>query len=546
MDNSLTADNAKQQDAGMPQDGQAVQGQQVQAPRVEDEQVPQTGQAMPVAMPTQDEEVPQAEQPMPAAMMPTQDEQVPQAGQAMPAPMATQDEQVPQAGQAMPAPMATQDEQVPQAGQAMPAPMATQDEQAPQAGQAMPAPMATQDEQAPQVGQAMPAPMATQDEQVPQAGQAMPAPMATQDEQVPQAGQAMPAPMATQDKQAPQAGQAMPAPMPTQDKQAPQTGKDNRSQRKLSSKGSDLASPTIGQANKPKNVSKIKRAIMFLAYLSFLLFKILKRIKEIDSFKSVIIAALAIGGMYILNRLDDYSNELKKHENIIKEMTLTSAWGVVINSNNGVRINQVGILVDCLAVAYRGKNIYHTSPNATECTKIYTKLSDNDPQEYIDGDVFLDRLILMDQFPESGAHRALEILNANNVSLDRIYFPKFSFQSINLKNAYMRDAIFVGTDFSAGQLGDAQFRRANLAGANMKWVKATKVDFTLANLRSVIFDSAELQDADFRRADLLNADFSNADLTGALVLQEQIDMAKGNIHTTLPEGITKPATWLEK
>ncbi|MFP4978345.1 pentapeptide repeat-containing protein [Paenibacillus sp. CN-4] len=87
-------------------------------------------------------------------------------------------------------------------------------------------------------------------------------------------------------------------------------------------------------------------------------------------------------------------------------------------------------------------------------------------------------------------------------------------------------------------------RGADLIGARLK-----NADLRGANLRGAFLIAADLRGADLRGADLIGADLRDtdlrdADLRGALFLvQAQVQAAKGNKATQLPDTLTHPAHW---
>ncbi|MFC8225327.1 pentapeptide repeat-containing protein [Streptomyces sp. NPDC057287] len=87
-------------------------------------------------------------------------------------------------------------------------------------------------------------------------------------------------------------------------------------------------------------------------------------------------------------------------------------------------------------------------------------------------------------------------------------------------------------------------RSADLVGARLRGA-----DLRGAELRGAYLIAADLRGADLRRAELIGADFrdadlSDADLTGALFLtQAQVNAAKGNAATRLPESLARPSHW---
>ncbi|AJT64417.1 hypothetical protein T261_2744 [Streptomyces lydicus] len=87
-------------------------------------------------------------------------------------------------------------------------------------------------------------------------------------------------------------------------------------------------------------------------------------------------------------------------------------------------------------------------------------------------------------------------------------------------------------------------RGADLMGARLKGAALRG-----ANLRGAYLIAADLRGADLRSADLIGADLRDADLrgadlTGAIFLtQAQLNAAKGDAATRLPDGLSRPAHW---
>ncbi len=96
----------------------------------------------------------------------------------------------------------------------------------------------------------------------------------------------------------------------------------------------------------------------------------------------------------------------------------------------------------------------------------------------------------------------------------------------------------------AGLRGKKDHRGADLIGAKLR-----KASLRGANLRGAYLIGADLAGADLREADLLGADLRDADvrgadLTGALFLtQFQLNAARGDTATRVPDGLTRPAHW---
>ncbi|MFF8828112.1 pentapeptide repeat-containing protein [Streptomyces sp. NPDC015131] len=95
----------------------------------------------------------------------------------------------------------------------------------------------------------------------------------------------------------------------------------------------------------------------------------------------------------------------------------------------------------------------------------------------------------------------------------------------------------------------ARSRKKNRRGADLMGARLTGADLRGATLRGAYLIAADLTGADLRQADLLGADLrdarlAGADLTGALFLtQPQLNAARGDARTTLPERLTRPAHW---
>ncbi|MFC6066909.1 pentapeptide repeat-containing protein [Streptomyces ochraceiscleroticus] len=80
----------------------------------------------------------------------------------------------------------------------------------------------------------------------------------------------------------------------------------------------------------------------------------------------------------------------------------------------------------------------------------------------------------------------------------------------------------------------ARLRGTNLKGASLRGACLIAADLSGADLRSADLIGADLRDADLR----------GADLTGAVFLtQAQLNAARGDAQTGLPESLVRPAHW---
>jgi hypothetical protein len=94
-----------------------------------------------------------------------------------------------------------------------------------------------------------------------------------------------------------------------------------------------------------------------------------------------------------------------------------------------------------------------------------------------------------------------------------------------------------------------QSKKKERRGADLIGARLRGADLRRANLRGAYLIGADLRDADLRQADLIGADLRDADvrgadLTGALFLtQSQVNAARGNHATKLPQAVTRPSHW---
>ncbi|MBW5448845.1 pentapeptide repeat-containing protein [Cohnella sp. CFH 77786] len=86
-------------------------------------------------------------------------------------------------------------------------------------------------------------------------------------------------------------------------------------------------------------------------------------------------------------------------------------------------------------------------------------------------------------------------------------------------------------------------------GADLIGAKLRGADLRFANLRGAYLIAADLREADLRTADLIGADFRDADIRGAnlggslFLTQAQLNAAKGDARTQLPQFLTRPVHW---
>ncbi|MEU8350108.1 pentapeptide repeat-containing protein [Streptomyces sp. NPDC048845] len=92
-------------------------------------------------------------------------------------------------------------------------------------------------------------------------------------------------------------------------------------------------------------------------------------------------------------------------------------------------------------------------------------------------------------------------------------------------------------------------RKKNHRGADLVGARLRGADLRGASLRGALLVAADLTGADLRAADLIGADLrdaelAGADLTGSVFLtQAQLNAARGDAATGIPEGLSRPAHW---
>jgi uncharacterized protein YjbI with pentapeptide repeats len=109
-----------------------------------------------------------------------------------------------------------------------------------------------------------------------------------------------------------------------------------------------------------------------------------------------------------------------------------------------------------------------------------------------------------------------------------------------LIGANLSGAFLFGADLSDADLGGADLSGALLGGANL-----SGAILGAANLSGAILDGVDLSGAFLFGVDLSGADLFGADLREARNLhQGELDSARGNALTRLPEGLLRPSSWV--
>lgn len=148
----------------------------------------------------------------------------------------------------------------------------------------------------------------------------------------------------------------------------------------------------------------------------------------------------------------------------------------------------------------------------------------------------------------------------DRIDLTGSHFFGPSVNDANLIECILLNANLTDVDFSGSKLNDADFDGAtlnqvdlsgtDLSGASFNGAKLDQEtnlkDATLSetDLENAVFGNVIIEHTDFSNANLKGTDIGGADFSGALSLtQQQLNEAKGNGSTRLPNGLHPPATW---
>jgi uncharacterized protein YjbI with pentapeptide repeats len=136
-----------------------------------------------------------------------------------------------------------------------------------------------------------------------------------------------------------------------------------------------------------------------------------------------------------------------------------------------------------------------------------------------------------------------ELINKDNPRISLFYA---DLASANLQGTDAEENVFA--------LDSVKLRGVNLQDADLEYTSLKGSDLSQAHLVNTDLRNADLSDADLNHSYLSNVnlsgttlsgtDLSSVDLRNATGLtQEQIDEAKGDEHTQLPDGLQRPDTW---
>jgi uncharacterized protein YjbI with pentapeptide repeats len=142
------------------------------------------------------------------------------------------------------------------------------------------------------------------------------------------------------------------------------------------------------------------------------------------------------------------------------------------------------------------------------------------------------------------------------VNLSRAFFDEADLCQADLPHADLHGAVLDRADlrhtnFISANLVAASFAGTNLSNADLRYTLLRGANFSVANweLELERKTGVEFPRANLRGAHLGNADFRDANLSGTDLrqteglTQEQVNSAKGDSNTQLPDGLHVPDSW---
>jgi uncharacterized protein YjbI with pentapeptide repeats len=153
-----------------------------------------------------------------------------------------------------------------------------------------------------------------------------------------------------------------------------------------------------------------------------------------------------------------------------------------------------------------------------------------------------------------GAHlEGADLRDAHLTGADFLYahLEGAALQGAHLEGAALREAHLKSAALQGAYLEGAALQGAHLEGANLRGAHLGRARLGGAHLEGANLREAHLEGVDLNQAHLGGTHFRGARLEGAnlhgviRMTQAQIDNAYGDANTGLPEGLTRPAHWLE-
>jgi uncharacterized protein YjbI with pentapeptide repeats len=137
-----------------------------------------------------------------------------------------------------------------------------------------------------------------------------------------------------------------------------------------------------------------------------------------------------------------------------------------------------------------------------------------------------------------------DLINKDNPRIGLFYA---DLTSANLQGSDAQENVFVldNVNLRGVNLADADLEYISLEGSNLSVAHLVNTDLSNANLSNANLNHSYLENVDLGGADLSGTDLSEVDLRNndMGLTQEQIDEAKGNENTLLPDDLQRPDSW---
>lgn len=109
-------------------------------------------------------------------------------------------------------------------------------------------------------------------------------------------------------------------------------------------------------------------------------------------------------------------------------------------------------------------------------------------------------------------------------------------QKADLSESKFQNSVTIKTNFQNANLSCCDFKGSDMRQAILRGAKLNRTFFNKVNLEGADLRGADLRDADFDRCKLQKVNLSGANLTNAKITKEQLETAKTNWLTVLPNG----------
>ncbi len=144
--------------------------------------------------------------------------------------------------------------------------------------------------------------------------------------------------------------------------------------------------------------------------------------------------------------------------------------------------------------------------------------------------------------PAADVQAVLRVLGRlpSREGIPRAHLPGAHLELVDLQGAHLEGANLVGVHLEGAILRHAHLEGADLANSHLLWAH-----LNAAHLNETVLSGARMGRADLYAANMESTRLYRAQLAGALnVTQGQLDSARGDHDTTIPDGLNRPDSWV--